>query len=154
MVYEIRTEIGIDAPPSHIWDVLADFPHYPDWNPFILEVRGSVQPGATIRYRFEFPRGIRILTTAEILRFEKEKELRWTAHFLTPSVFNGEHYFLIERREGGGAVFYHGEIFSGLLLPVIRPILRKYGPQIYQALNCALRQRVDTVFGRYSSSGT
>jgi len=145
MFHEIRTEIEISAVPSRVWEVLTDFSHYPDWNPFILELKGSVRQGATITYRFEFPRGIRIWTAAEILRFEQERELRWAAHFLTPRVFNGEHYFVIAPRSGGGVIFRHGEIFSGLLLPVVRPILRKYGPRIYQALNSALKQRVQAL---------
>jgi hypothetical protein len=145
MLYEIRTEIAISAPPSRVWEVLTDFSHYPDWNPFILELKGDVRLGATIRYHFEFPRGIRIWTAAKILTFERERELRWEAHFLTPTIFGGEHYFAMDAMTGSGTVFYHGEIFRGLLLPVVRPVLRKYGLQIYRALNNALKQRVEAV---------
>jgi hypothetical protein len=145
MAYEIRTEIEISAPPSRVWEVLTDFSHFPDWNPFILELKGSVCQDATIRYRFEFPPGIRIWTTAEVLRFEQDRELRWAAHFLTPRMFNGEHYFVIEPMSGTKVTFYHGEIFSGLLLPVVRPILQKHAQRTYQALNTALRQRVEAL---------
>lgn len=145
MVYEIKTEIEINAPQSRVWEVLTDFSHYPDWNPFILELKGSVHQGATITYRFEFPRGIRIWTAAEILRFDQQKELRWGAHFLSPRAFNGEHYFAIAPTSGGGVTFCHGEIFTGLLLPIALPILRKYGPRTYEALNIALKQRVEAL---------
>jgi hypothetical protein len=145
MIHEIRTEIEISAGPSRVWEVLTDFSHYPDWNPFILELKGSARQGTAITYRFEFPRGIRLWTAARVLRFEQERELRWAAHFLTPTLFNGEHYFVIAPMSGGGVIFSHGEIFSGLLLPAIRPILRKDGPQIYQALNTALKERVEAL---------
>jgi hypothetical protein len=144
MTYEIRTEIGIDAPPARVWEVLADFPDYPDWNPFILEVQGEVRQDSMIKYRFEFPRGIRIWAAANILRFEPDKELRWAAHFLTPGTFNGEHYFLIEPVSAASVVFHHGEIFSGVTLSVIRPLLSIYGMPIYQRLNRALKQRVES----------
>jgi hypothetical protein len=146
MLHEIRTEIAIGAPPSRVWEVLTDFSQYPDWNPFILELKGDVQLGATVRYRFEFPRGVRLWTAARILTFASRRELRWEAHFLTPAIFSGEHYFVMEAMSGNGTMFYHGEIFRGLLLPVVRPVLRKDGPQIYQALNIALKQRVDAFF--------
>jgi hypothetical protein len=145
MPYEIKTEIEIEAPPSRVWEVLSDFSRYPDWNPFILAVKGVVQQGAKIDYRFEFPRGIRIWTPAEILTFEPGKELRWAAHFLSPKLFNGDHHFVIEPVNGTRSRFHHGEIFTGLLLPVILPLLRKDGPQIYQALNVALKQRVEAL---------
>jgi hypothetical protein len=137
------TEIEIDAPPSRVWEVLTDFPRYPDWNPFILAVKGVVQQGAKIDYRFQFPPGIRIWTPAKILTFEPDKELRWAAHFLSPAIFNGVHHFIIEPMNGRGIRFHHGEIFSGVFLPLLLPLLRKDGPQTYQALNVALKQQVE-----------
>src|SRR5215469_714593 len=145
MSREITTEIQISAPAACVWQVLTDFPHYPDWNPFILEVLGNVHQGASVKYRFEFPPGIRIWATARILGFEEQKELRWAAHFLTPALFNGEHYFAIEAMSETSVLFRHGEIFTGLLLPVVRPLLRKYGPQSYQGLNNALKKRVEAI---------
>jgi hypothetical protein len=143
--YEIRTEIGIIAPPSRVWEVLTDFPSYPEWNPFVLEVNGNVHQNATIRYRFEMPRGIRIWTAAVVLKFEREREVRFSAHFLSPNVFRGDHYFAIEPTDREGVIFHHGEIISGVLFPVIRLILRKYGPPMFQALNGALKQRVEAL---------
>jgi hypothetical protein len=140
--YEIRTEIEIAAPPARVWEVLSDFAHYPDWNPFILAVSGDVYTGAKIRYRFEFPRGIRIWTAANILKFQQDTELQWAAHFLSPSVFNGSHYFTLAPTAGNGTLFRHGEVFTGVLLPIALPLLRKDGQQIYESLNEALQQRV------------
>jgi hypothetical protein len=143
MAEQIHTEIGINASPSRVWEVLADFARYPEWNPFILEVRGVVSQDATVRYRFEFPRGVRLWANAKILQFEPEKELRWAAHFLTPGVFNGEHYFAITAAPGSNSIFHHGEIFTGLVLPVVWPVVRAHGPKIYGSLNEALKQRAE-----------
>jgi hypothetical protein len=145
MPYEIKTEIGIGASPSRVWEILTDFHHYPDWNPFILEVKGCVRKDAAICYRFEMPRGIRIWTAAVVPRFEKESELRFSAHFLTATVFKGEHYFRIEPRGEDRVIFHHGEIISGLLFPIIRLVLRKHGFPIFQALNGALKQRAEAL---------
>jgi hypothetical protein len=143
MSYEIRTQIAIDAPPARVWDVIADFSRYPDWNPFILEVTGEVRPGASVRYRFEFPRGIRIWAMASILRFEPGKELLWSAHFLARVLLNGDHHFRVRPSGDGGTVFEHGEVFSGILLPIILPLLWLSGPRIYNSLNIALKHRVE-----------
>jgi len=141
--YEIKTEIGISASPSRIWEVLIDFSHYPEWNPFLLEVRGDVYQGARIHYRFEMPRGIRIWTAAVVLRFNPERELRFSAQLLTPNVFRGDHYFTIEPKDRNSAIFHHGEIISGLLFPAVQLILQKHGPPIFQALNGALKRRAE-----------
>ena len=34
---EIHTEIDISAAAEQVWDVLADFETYAQWNPFIVE---------------------------------------------------------------------------------------------------------------------
>jgi hypothetical protein len=145
MSRKITTEIQIMAPASSVWEFLTDFSRYPEWNPFILEVRGAVQEGASVKYRFEFPPGVRIWATANILRFEQQKELRWVAHFLTPALFNGEHYFAIEPVSENSVTFRHGETFTGVLLPLALPLLRIHGRQAYQGLNNALKKRAESL---------
>ena len=142
MGWDIETEIVIAAPPAAVWQVLADFPKYPEWNPFILKVDGAVRSGAAVRYRFEFPRGVRIWAVAHILAFEPDRELVWTSHALSDVIFRGDHHFRIEPVETG-SLFRHGEHFSGALVPLAAPILRLQGPDIYAALNRALKQRVE-----------
>ena len=85
----------------------------------------------------------RLWANARILRFAPEQELRWTAHFLSPSVFNGEHYFAIAQPSGSQCLFQHGEIFTGVTLPIAWPIIRAYGQQIYGSLNEALKRRAE-----------
>jgi len=143
MPYEIKTEIAINATPTQVWAVLTDFAHYPEWNPFVLQVEGSAYQNATIRYRFEMPRGIRIWTPATVLRFEPERELRFSANFLTPALFRGDHYFAIQATEQGGVIFHHGEIVSGLLFPAVQLVLQNFGLPMFQALNGALKQRAE-----------
>jgi hypothetical protein len=143
MPYEIKTEIAINATPARVWAVLTDFPHYTEWNPFVLQVEGSVDRNATIRYRFEMPRGIRIWTRATVLRFEPERELRFSANFLTPTIFRGDHYFAIQPAGQNGVIFHHGEIVTGLLFRAVQLILQNFGLPMFQALNGALKQRAE-----------
>src|SRR4051794_6226215 len=112
MRYEIKTEIAINATPARVWAVLTDFPGYPAWNPFVLQVEGSVFQNARIHYRFEMPRGIRMWTPATVLTFEPERELRFSANFLRRSIFRGDHYFAIQPAGQNEVIFHHGEIVS------------------------------------------
>jgi hypothetical protein len=143
MSYRIETQIAIEAPPERVWAVVADFPRYPEWNPFILEVDGVVREGSSARYRFEFPKGVRIWAMAKILRYAPGDELLWEAHLLSRTVFNGAHHFKVRPGEDGGTEFLHGELFSGFLSPVAWPLVRLAGPRIYNSLNIALKRRVE-----------
>jgi len=141
MVREISTEIGIGATAERVWDVLVYFAAYPQWNPFLLSVRGAAAEGQRIRFRFELPRGFRAPACATILTANRDKELRWAGG--VPGFFRAEHYFVIERSGAADVRFRHGEIFSGWLLPLVWPILARGGKEVYDAMNVALKERAE-----------
>jgi hypothetical protein len=143
MPRSIDTAIEIAASPPRVWDVVRDFARYPEWNRFLLEVEGKLAVSAPIRFRFELPRGLRMNATATVLKVEPARELRWAGQLLWPWLFRAEHYFVIERVEVERVRFLHGEIFSGLLLPLAWLILRGHGPPVYEQMNADLRQRCE-----------
>ena len=52
----VTTTIDIDAGPHAVWDVLTDFPAYPEWNPFMASIDGehsfvlTAEPDGTTRF--------------------------------------------------------------------------------------------------------
>ena len=106
---ELRTSIGIDAPPATVWAVLADFPAYPEWNPFVCEIEG--EPCVGTRLRIEPPGGKAMTFTPKVLRAEPEQELRWLGHLGLPGIFDGEHVFELADAGDGRTRFLHHEQF-------------------------------------------
>jgi hypothetical protein len=144
MAREIQTDIEIAAGAKRVWEVLTDFAGYPQWNPFLLEVNGRVGVGEPIAFRFELPRGVRLWAKARILKVEPERELRWAGHLLVSALFRAEHYFVLLPLGATRTRLHHGERFSGLLLPLAWPILRTRGRPVYEDMNVALKQRVES----------
>lgn len=137
---QIRTEIEIDATPEAVWNVLTDFAAYPDWNPFVRQVRGEAVEGATLdnviqAIHLENPQTFR----PTVLVARENEELRWLGHLLVPGLFDGEHYFIIAPSETG-THFTHGENFRGLLLLAFD--MTDFVPS-FEALNAALKARVE-----------
>lgn len=143
MPRSIDTAIEIAASPQRVWQVLGDFGRYPEWNRFLLRVEGRLAVSARIRFRFELPRGVRMNATATVLKVEPARELRWAGHLLWSWLFRAEHYFVIEAITPERVRFLHGEIFSGLLLPIAWLILRGQGPPVYEQMNADLKQRCE-----------
>ena len=80
-----------------------------------------------------------------LLNFSPLKELRWKGQLLLPGVFDGEHYFQLSERADGSVRLMHGEVFSGMLVPIFfRGALRRGTELGFQAMNHALKQRAES----------
>jgi hypothetical protein len=120
----------------------------------LADVDEGRDAAAQIEQRVQFDRPRRVSTSdsglsclagsgpacATVVKAETGRELRWAGSL--PGLLRAEHYFLIERIGTARLRFRHGEIFSGLLVPIVWPILRGNGREVYEAMNVALKQRV------------
>ena len=139
---EIRTEADIAAPPQRVWAVLTDFASYEQWNPFITALEGEPQVGAPLRMRTKPPGRRENSITARVLVARWPRHLRWEGIFLTPWLFAGTHILELEPRNGGTHLVNREE-FRGVLAPLLLRFLGPGLPTGYEAMNRALKQRVE-----------
>jgi hypothetical protein len=138
----IDTQVDVAAPISRIWQVLLDFPRYPEWNPFITKIEGVPVFGARLRVRIQ-PPGRRPMTfKPTVLVTEADRELRWVGHLMLPGLLNGEHSFRIEDT-GRTRRFHQSERFSGVLLPLFGEGIFDATQRGFEAMNVALRARAE-----------
>src|SRR4051812_2252331 len=115
---EVITEIRIDASPDHVWQTLTADSHWGAWNPFLTKVEGRLARGEKIQIVIEMPGKRAMAIQPRVLKAEPGQELRWKGRLVLPGIFDGEHYFKMERA-GRGTRFIQGEHFSGLLIHVM-----------------------------------
>lgn len=140
----IQTEILIDAPPEAVWSVLTQFETYPAWNPFIVNIQGARTEGGRLDVLLHPPGGSAMNFRPMILRWNKNQELRWKGKLLVPGLFDGEHYFCIEKSTDGKSRFLHGEKFSGVLVPLLWKSLEPKTRAGFDAMNRALKTVVES----------
>ena len=140
----IRSEIDIAASADTVWRALADFSAYPVWNPFVRSISGEQTPGARLKVTVQ-PEGEKVMSfRPRLLVFEPKKELRWKGQVLVPGIFDGEHYFQLTEPSPGRVHFVHGEVFSGLLAPLLfHDSVRTGTERGFAAMNQALRARAE-----------
>lgn len=138
--YDIQTGIEIDAEPEAIWRVLTDFSSYDDWNPMLRNVQTDLQPGAQVRFEVLREGARPLKLKASITTIREPRGLAWRGG--SAAIICGEHYFRVEPLAGGRCRFHHGEHFTGVLLPLIKGTL-KNAPELYRAMNEALKRRVE-----------
>lgn len=144
MQHEIITRIAIPAPPERVWAVLLDFARYPEWNPFVRSIEGLPTEGSALKVTIH-PPGSKAMTFRPIvLRHDVAREFRWKGKLLFPGLFDGEHYYSLTRAADDSTLFTHGEIFDGLLAPLLRSTLEKGTRAGFEAMNVALKHRLET----------
>ena len=135
---KIETKIIIDQPIERVWEVFAAFDQYPAWNPFVMELTGEVRKGNKIAISLP---GMHFKPV--VLKYNLNEELRWKGRLFLPKVFDGEHYFKLEALDQDRTIFYHGEIFMGILVPFMRKKLNTEVKEGFIAMNQALKSRVE-----------
>lgn len=116
--------IDISASPHRVWEVLTDTAAYPEWNPFMTELSGTLQVGSRLFVTIEPPgaRSQRFTPTVTVL--EPEHRLEWLGRLLAPGLFDGTHSFVLETLDATTTRFTQSERFTGLLVPLLRGMLR------------------------------
>ena len=108
---EIKTQIIINAMPDRVWSFLTDFNRYPEWNPFIQSLTGEVKEGGHIQARIVPPGSRGMIFKPTILKFTKNRELRWIGYVLFKGLYDGEHRFELQdngsSKVGADAILLH-----------------------------------------------
>jgi hypothetical protein len=142
---KIETVIHIHRPLEQVWDVLMDFAAYPEWNPFITSISGDPFPGNRIKVTAKLPGKKGMEFKPVVLKSEPMSELRWKGKLIFKGLFDGEHYFILNRLPNGSTALHHGERFSGILPPVLKGMLKKT-EMGFQKMNVALKERCEAEY--------
>ena len=139
---EIKTEITINSPIEKVWQILVKFQDHPHWNPFITKISGELTPGTTLNVFICPPNKKGMRFKPKLIKMEPNKELRWVGKLGLATLFQGEHYFLLEAITPQQTKLIHGEIFSGWLVPLLKKDLTGATKQGFIAMNEALKTKL------------
>lgn len=137
---EVRTEIEINADPEKVWQILADFDKYDQWNPFINRIVGQAKEGAKLEIHIETPGGRKRKYGPTVTKVEQGRELRWLGKSL---LLNGEHIFTIEQLQPMRVLFVHREVFDGPLTLIFGKSLDTDVKQGFEEMNRALKDMAE-----------
>jgi uncharacterized protein YndB with AHSA1/START domain len=112
------SEIEIAAPSEVVWDVVADFDSWPEWNPEVksMSIDGPVAEGT----RFSWSAGPGTITST-LQRVERPNLIAWTGKTLG---IDAVHVWRFEPRDGGTLVRTE-ESWAGLLPRLLRGRMQK-----------------------------
>ena len=140
----LYNEIDIDAPPEVVWDVLLDFGRYSEWNPFIVEVLGTGEPGAKLRARLSPPGGRVVTVKPTVTEVVAPRTLEWLGRLGFPGLFDARHRFELHDSSNGTRLVQR-EVFTGIVVPVFARTLEEHTAQGFVAMNAALKWRAERI---------
>lgn len=143
----IHTEIGIGAPATSVWEIVADAATWAEWNPF-ARVAGRVALGERLTVTLTPPGGRAMTLRPKVIRLEPGREFRWLGSLGVRGLFDGEHGFRVVPEDVGRCRFEHFEMFRGLLAGPILWMVGRPTRQGFEAMNRALKARAETPVAR------
>lgn len=120
-VCSVRCEI--QATPERIWALLTDARGFPAWNSTVESLEGEIELGRKLALKVTAAPGRTF--TPKVTRLEPGREMEWSDGFAP--MFRGVRTFTLIPK-GEGTEFAMEEVFSGLMLPMIRGSLPDFGP--------------------------
>lgn len=141
MSITISTTAAIDAPSTVVWDVLTDFAAYRDWNPS-MRIEGAAVVGTKLDVHMGG--GGRGMSFKPTVLAASGQELRWLGKLGFSGIANGEHFFILTSNADGSTCLTHGERYSGVLVALIKPFMRKGNSQSgYEDSNRVFKRHVE-----------
>lgn len=141
---ELLTEIEIESSADVIWAILMDFPNYPSWNPFIREISGNPHLNERLKVHLKPRGGLGMTLKPTVMKLDTNKAFAWKGRLGLNGIFDGHHEFILENIRSGIVRFIHREQFSGLLVPMIWPMLEKNTRLGFQEMNAALKRLAES----------
>ena len=139
----IHTEIEIEASGQRVWDVIVDLPAYPQWNPLIHKVQGTLAVGSRWKMDVRCSGIWRSEVPVEILGINPGRELRWLGTMVFRGVLDGDHSLTIEPISENRMRLRQFEHFRGLLIPLVAPTLISNMTRGFEQMNLALKRRAE-----------
>jgi len=141
---QLTTTIEIESSPDVVWSILMDFEAYPDWNPFVREIKGSQSEGGHLSVRLQNPEGKAMAFAPVVTESVPNRHFSWLGKLGFKGVFDGHHHFDIAVTEDGTVQFTQSEDFSGALVPVLWGMVTKKTRAGFESMNTALKERAES----------
>ena len=139
----LETEIIIDSNIEHVWDVLTDFEKYPEWNPFLTQVKGALKPLETLTVTAHPSSSVARTFFPQMVSVEDGVEFSWLGQFHYPKLLDGHHIFRLEKIDENRTRFVHNENFKGFLLFAHLLLRWKHTELGFNEMNEALKRRCE-----------
>jgi hypothetical protein len=118
----IRCDIA--ASPARIWTLLTTPDAFPSWNSTVTSLKGEIALGQKLELKVALDP--KRTFKPKVTKLAKERAMEWSDG-MAP-MFKGVRTFVLTPKGDGVTEFEMTEVFSGVMLPMIRKSLPDFRP--------------------------
>jgi len=129
----------INASPETIWALLTDVPNWPDWNPTVTNVEGTIalNEKITVHAKISPNRAFPVMVS----EFIPPERMVWSSN-MPLGIFKGVRTFTLTQQPDGTVLFAMQEVFTGWLSFLITRFIPDLQPD-FEKFALALKQRAE-----------
>ncbi len=135
------TEIDIAAPPETVWRLLSDASRYPEWNPTVTRIDGSILLGQKITVHARISAGKAF--PVRVNELTAPSRMVWVGG-MPLGLFRGTRTFTLDSPSGGTARFAMVEEYRGVMAGLIARSIPDLQPE-FDAFAEALKLAAESV---------
>jgi len=130
--------IDIHAAPERIWALLTDAADFPRWNSTVTRITGTIKAGEKLA--LEVPAAPGRTFKPKVTELEAARRMVWSDG-MAP-MFKGVRTFTLDPQSDGTTTFTMEEVFSGVMLPMIKGSLPDFAPS-FEAYAADLKREAE-----------
>lgn len=135
--------MDINSSPEKVWQVLTDFGHYRDWNPFIRGITGNLNEGSRLEIQISTSTKKTRKYRPVLTKIEPNHEMRWLGKAFLPGLLDGERILTLQRLENNQVRLIHREIFRGIGVSLAGSRLDFEIRRKFEEMNSALKKKIE-----------
>ena len=138
-----HTFVVINAPADKVWKTLADVSAYPAWNPYIVEVSGTLKVGEKLKIVEEMD-GRRRSHSVHVTHFEAaERQLGWQGSTFPAALLQWSEWFSVEAIDASHSRVTMLNSHQGLLANSYRKYNKNSDLRAYRKFADALKKKAE-----------
>jgi hypothetical protein len=137
---DVTVRCDIQAAPEKVWALLTDADAFPIWNSTVTQIGGTIALGEKLAIKV--PAAPARTFTPRVTKFDDGRAMEWSDGFAP--MFKGVRTYTLTPNPDGTTEFAMTEVFSGLMLPMIRGSLPDFAP-IFETYAADLKRAAESI---------
>ena len=153
MAVKFEHRVGVQAPAETIWGFVHDLTTWAEWNPLYPKAEGQIRIGSNLELTLALPGEAHRVIRPKVLDWVPNEQLHWRLTMLGGLV-NNVRYIEIEALGPENCILSNGEIFGGLLGPMVAKQVARSVNKGFAQMGEALKARAEAAWREKAGAPT